>query len=517
MSIITDILEFLGLVEPDTDDTQTSARVLIKIVDAIDLNLNQGDTLTLNQLASKAGAAGAGPPVDMIRAITPDIVFARAFDSLTPTDIKSLVTVASDQDPSYEPFKFDNALEAVFAPGFDTSELVAALNNWTGVMEYAYTGADASDPIVTGTGNPLFNSQGYFNPADIGIGVQSAWAKGADGTGTSFIDLEQGWFLNHVDLPPGIPLLAGTNSRQSFYHGAAVLGMLVAQDNTLGIVGAAPNARAQVMSYFDPRANPKLNAVQRIHDRILKCLDPVAQGGENNTVFGLGDVLQIEAQFTGFIGTIKTLLPVEFEPLVFQAIRIVTAIGIIVVEAAGNGGDYPNAATKKMDHHGTDLDTFVDKDGKRVLSRSTPADFKDSGAIMVTGSVTTLPHTRQPDLNFGSRIDCYAWGDNIVTCFWDSQTPNARDLYMGVGRYKNLPFKNTSGATPIITGACLLTQHLQTLLTPKGRPAGRIKSTDMRTILSKVTNGTESAAGAAIDKIGMMPDFVKILANEFMP
>jgi hypothetical protein len=525
MSIITDILEFLGLIETAPDDGSVAPRVLVKIVDAIALNLEQGNTLTLDQLAAKAGAAGTGAPVDTIRAILPDIVFARAFDSLSPEDIQTLVTAASAEDPTYVAFGFNNALEVVCDMGYDTSELEAALNNWTGVVEYAYTGADASDPNVVATGNPLFNLQKYLNAAPDGIGAKSAWAKGADGTGTNFIDLEQGWFLagigppgkvlsGHVDLPSGITLLAGTNRAPqkgehfpltSLGHGASVLGMVVGLDDNFGIVGGAPKTTTRVISYFDPKDKSKGNPVKRVEAAI----------GAAAKALSLGDVLQLEVQFSGKIGKIRTLLPVEFEPFVFQAIRTATGRGIIVVEAAGNGGEYPNTVTKKTEIRGTDLDTFVDKAGKKVLSRSTPADFQNSGAIMVAGSTSKAPHSPHKKSNFGSRIDCYGWGDDIVTCFWDPQLPNARDLYMGIGLYALTPFGGTSGACPMITASCLLMQNLQTLLTPKGRPAGTIKSVDMRTILSKPANGTASAA--ATDKIGVMPDFAKILANEFMP
>jgi hypothetical protein len=86
---------------------------------------------------------------------------------------------------------------------------------------------------------------------------------------------------------------------------------------------------------------------------------------------------------------------------------------------------------------------------------------------------------------------------------------------MGIGIYYKEPFGGTSGACPVIASCCLLMQHLQKLLKPKGRPAGTIKADAMRAILSKATNGTASAAAG--DKIGVMPDFAKILANEFLP
>jgi hypothetical protein len=505
MSLITDILTFLGLLEPAPEDGQALPRVLVKIVDSIPLNLEQGATLTLDQLAAKAGALGAGPAFEAIQAAAPGIVFGRAFDSLTSAEIQTLVTDATTQDPTYQAFNFDNALEIVCDVGFDTTELEAALDHWAGVVEFAYTGAEASDPVVKATPNPLFPMQKYLNAAPAGIGAQSAWAKGADGTGTNIIDLENGWFLNHADLPSGITLLAGTNGQESFSHGVAVLGMIVGLDDNFGIVGAAPKAQARVISYFDPHDKSKANPVKRVEDRILKA----------SAALSSGDVLQLEVQFQGLIGKVKTFLPVEFEPLVLKAIQNATGRGVIVVEAAGNGGNYPNAATKKVDHHGTDLDTFVDKKGKKVLSRSTPADFQESGAIMVAGSTSAAPHAPHKSLNFGSRIDCYAWGDDIVTCFWDSKQPKARDLYMGIGLYWKEPFGGTSGACPIIASCCLLMQHLQAILKPKGRPAGKIKSTDMRAILSKGSNGTGSAN--TTDRIGVMPDFAKIIVNEFLP
>jgi hypothetical protein len=521
VSIITDILAFLGIVEPASDDFSVAPLVLLKIVDSISLNLQQGDTLTLDQLASKAGAAGVGAAVDTIRAILPDVVFGRAFDSVAPDDVDALVAATAAADSTYEPFRFNNALEIVCAPGYDTSELEDAFNNWTGAVEYAYTGSEAVDPIIGGTGNPLFKFQKYLSAAPVGIDAPAAWAKGADGSGTNFIDLEQGWFLNHMDLPSGITLLQGTNrvpeKKEGIYasrnHGCAVLGMIVGIDDTFGIVGGAPKTSARVLSYYYPKDKITGNRVTRVHDAILAA----------RKVLASGDVLQLEAQFVlekgdkkGHVpGAEASFMPVEFEPLAYQAIRNATGAGIIVVEAAGNGGKYPNATTKKIDKHGTDLDTYVTKAGLNILGLGPLADDQKSGALMVSGSNSAVPHSRHNELNFGSRIDCYAWGWDIVTSYFEVATPNARDLYWGIGTYTSTPFGRTSGACPIISTSCLLMQHLQTLLMPKGRPAGKLKSSDMIAILTNPANCTRSATPT--DGIGVMPDFAKIIANEFKP
>ena len=92
-------------------------------------------------------------------------------------------------------------------------------------------------------------------------------------------------------------------------------------------------------------------------------------------------------------------------PQVFDS-GLASANGIIVIEAAGNG----NAS----------LDTWVDAGGLQRLDRA-DADFRDSGAIMVGSCASALPHNRYVGCgvgcgsNYGSRIDCFAWGENITT------------------------------------------------------------------------------------------------------
>ena len=73
-----------------------------------------------------------------------------------------------------------------------------------------------------------------------------------------------------------------------------------------------------------------------------------------------GGVLLLELQLNEL-----RLLPVEVEPATFEAIRLATALGIVVVEAAGNGA----------------LDLDADPDAIAGL-------IDDSGAIMVGGSTT---------------------------------------------------------------------------------------------------------------------------------
>jgi Subtilase family len=497
MSIFRDILVALGLAEPEPDPSALAPRVVVKVVDTIAVNLGQGETMGLSDLAAQAGVAATDPQVTAIANLLGGNVLRRGFDSLAPADLQSLVSDATSQDPSYEPPQFENFLEIVCPPGFDSDSLAAAFGQWAAVVEYAYTAPEPSDPgggitaHAVGDTNPLFAQQQYLAAAPDGVDAPAAWAKGATGAGVSFFDLEQGWFLGHEDLPTGIPALGGANRVTSRAHGCAVLGEIAAVNNKTGIVGIAFGASANVISYFDAADATNKNPAPRVADRIAKAAKQLTYG----------DVLLLEVQLPGKLSGQQTLLPAETDRQVFEAIKLATKASRIVVEAAGNGQD--------------DLDLFTDAVNRKVLSRGS-ADFKESGAIMVGACVSGVPHSRHPDSNYGTRVDCYAWGENIKTSAWDSSKPATNNLYWGVN-YKPADhpdgFGGTSGASPIIAGCCLLLQDLRSKLTPKSG-TGKLPPADMRTVLSDPANGT--ASFEVTDQIGSMPDFTKIIANEFV-
>ena len=322
----------------------------------------------------------------------------------------------------------------------------------------------------------------YLGGLQQGIAVQAAWAKGADGANMRFVDLEQGWFLGHEDLPKPIPLIGGINSSKSFAHGCAVLGEIVATDDNRGIVGIAPNALPRVISYFDPVepfGSRRIRA--KIASRILASAASLRSG----------DVLQLEVQLDGRIQGVRTFVPVETDPGVLEAIKLLTKVGIIVVEPAANGN--------------ANLDDFTDIRGQRVLNITLGLEFRDSGAIMVGACTSASPHGKSSLSNFGNRIDCWAWGENIITT-GNQNSPRQADAYWS-GPF----FGNTSGAAPIITGVCLLIQNLQLLLQPRpSSPLGKLFGRSMREILRNPLNGT-----AVTGSNRPMPDMGKIIANQY--
>ena len=106
----------------------------------------------------------------------------------------------------------------------------------------------------------------------------------------------------------------------------------------------------------------------------------------------------LEAQTT--YSTMPGYLPVEVEDMASTAILSATQAGVIVIEAGGYGWN--------------NLYAFQDVNGRIFLNCSSP-DFRESGAIIVGAASSAASHGRSSFSNFGSRIDCYAWGENIQT------------------------------------------------------------------------------------------------------
>ena len=349
-------------------------------------------------------------------------------------------------------------------PGTDPVALARSVGERADV-EIAYVEGGPTPPPVNPGNNPLAYNQGYLVAAPDGIDALWAWGS-TDGTGVGFVDLERGWTLDHEDLAAAnISVISGLNQDYTG-HGTAVLGEVLGVDNYLGIVGIAPAVTARVVSQWRTASNYQTAAA------ILSAIGAMRAG----------DVLLLEAQTT--YSTVSGYLPVEVEEAVYDAIRTATDAGIIVIEAGGNGG--------------IDLDTFQDTNGRQILNRAS-ADFRDSGAILVGAGGAFAPHGRLSFSNFGSRIDCYAWGEDIQTT-GDGWTGNASNSYTA-------QFGGTSGATPIVTGAAILLQSWaraqQQAYAPK----------DIRALLADAGLNTPSA-DPAVDRIGVMPDLRAIIERE---
>jgi N-acetylmuramoyl-L-alanine amidase len=363
---------------------------------------------------------------------------------------------------------------AVSVPrGTDPQALIGFAQDVRGV-ERAYMQGAPTPPPVTPGDDPRASNQRYLLRAPRGVDARYAWTvPGGDGRGITFVDIEQGWTLNHEDLTGGgIALVSGVNHAYHG-HGTAVLGEVMAQDNTRGCIGITPLVTGKVVSQFRTTAN------YSTFDAIISAI----------LATRYGDVILLEAQTT--LGG-SNFLPVEVDFDVFAAIWVATLLGRVVVEAAGNGN--------------TDLDTFRHPTDGFILKRG-HADFRDSGAIIVGAATSVVPHRRlvlsgalaSQSSNYGSRVDCYGWGQNIDTT-GDGWTGTSVTEY-------TTTFGGTSGASPIVTGAAIALQAIH-----RARHGRTLSPSRVRAVLADRSIGTRSGVPAS-DRIGVMPDLRRIVAH----
>lgn len=320
-------------------------------------------------------------------------------------------------------------------------------------------------PTVTPGDDPYNTYQGYQDAVPDGIDARWMWTQpDGEGAGIAVVDVEGGWLVTHEDLAGKTPtLIHGAQYASWVDHGTAVLGEILATDNTVGVVGTAPAISSiRMSSIYDA------GGVQSVTDALVAAV----------AAMSVGEILLIELQ-VGY-------RPEETLDDRLDVIRLATALGITVVEAAGNGN--------------YDLDAWTTPGGLQRLNRGSP-DFVDSGAILVGASVSTVPHDRWWASNYGSRIDCYAWGENVTTTGYG-------DLDDGGGdpdkEYTDT-FGGTSSASPIIVSAAALVQSRYQALT-----GTLLSPTQMRAILSNPATGTAQGAGVA-GAIGVMPDLSAIV------
>lgn len=348
-------------------------------------------------------------------------------------------------------------------------------------VDLAYKEMSVSDPVINAGDDTFAAQQGYLDAAPDGIDARWAWTQpNGEGAGVGFIDLEQGWIPTHEDLAAAAPTLVFNDNRDGVGtyigdHGTAVLGEVVGVDNNLGVVGIAPSVSyVRMVSHFEAASGTALH----VADAIVAAI----------TNMSAGDVLLLEVQR-------GSGLPTETDSADFDAIRLAVANGIVVVEAAGNGNN--------------NLDTWT-TGGLDILDRGS-VNFTDSGAIMVGAALSPLPHNRAGFSSFGSRVDCYAWGENVVTSGYANRNPAGGSLGNDATASRDddytSEFNGTSSASPIVVGAALILQGMY-----KADVASVLSPLQMRSLLSNPATGTAQGGGVA-GNIGVMPNLRAIIED----
>lgn len=408
------------------------------------------------ELADRYGSG----PWDALEREHGRLPLTRLYTAVPEDRLRELIEEATRRDDSYRPPNFFTWFTVETPEGVRSEELATMLLAWE-VVEKAYPDSQPEDPFpVDPTDDPRRADQGYLDPAPGGINAEFAWSvPGGDGVGQRFVDLEQGWTLNHEDLGGhGASLLHGTMTQTSLAHGTAVLGVICALDNTWGCIGITPNiASVNVASHSGSSSN--------ISDAVLAAVSDL----------GPGHVLLIEVQLAVSGGTIELIDDV------YESLRLATALGIVVVEAAGNGAK--------------NLENVTNIGGGRNVLSPGGRGFRDSGAIIVGAARSAVPHARLGFSNFGRRVDCYGWGENVDTT--SSDNAGLTFLYTSI-------FSGTSAASPIVAGAALAVQGFV-----EAQLGHRLSPAEIRDRLRDPATGTPSASNA--DRIGVMPDLSAII------
>ena len=357
-----------------------------------------------------------------------------------------------------------------------TADLLAELRRLE-IVEAAYFQPipfDAVD-IAPTTMIDVTPRQGYFRPSPVGIDVDMARRfAGGRGEGVRIVDVEAGWNTGHEDLPPmsfGYGINWGFVSGE---HGTAVLGEIAAQENGFGANGIAPMSAVgwSSVTNIDP-LRPWLTYFYSVGSALLSSLNFLRQG----------DIALIEQHYpNAFAGPCPNTcncsqfgyVAVETTPWDHAAIRLATAAGVVVVEAAGNG---------------------------QVMV--TPASPFDSGAIVVGASNNDL--TPACFTNFGPRVNVHAWGSMIGT-LGTGEIPSLRANGADPLQWYTRSFGGTSGASPIVVGAAALVQG-----TRAARGLDKLTSEQMRSLL--VATGTPQAAATVGTNIGPLPNLAAAIAT----
>ncbi len=377
----------------------------------------------------------------------------------------------------------------VHAPG-DADDLAARLREHD-LVEFAYVKPPIAPPSASDAGDDLRPRQGYLDDPPEGIGAAAAWERpGGRGEGVRLIDIEGEWRFTHEDLRRG--RLAGGHpggdvARRN--HGTNVLGMLGALHNGRGISGICPEAALRAVSYQPEERWGSALAIKHAADLLRP-----------------GDILLLEMMRPGprtpaDEDTQLGYLPVDYWPDDLTAIQYATSIGVIVVEAAGNGAQH--------------LDDPVYSGPGPGFRPQRPNPFMrdglDSGAVVVgagapPGDRFGPDRSRLDFSNWGTTIDAQGWGREVATT--GGLGPGADEKRPGDAedRWYTERFSGTSSAAPMVAGALACVQGVL-------RAAGRRPLTpdQARRALRETGSPQQPAADGTLEPIGNRPDIAGLI------
>ena len=293
-----------------------------------------------------------------------------------------------------------------------------------------------------------FDIEGFENfatqlsNAETGVGVSAATARGL-GVTVGVIDYSA--YVNHEDLAGQVTVESG---QTPFLkpggdidpdHGTAVLGVLVAADNTFGITGVAPRSSA----IFYPAATST---------QAGRVATAIVSAGEDLDV---GDVLCIPLELGNGGGA-----PVCSDPTYNTLLGVTASLGVTNVCAAGNGGfqtlapasGVNNAVLVSSVWPGAQTPTPVS--GAKTPLTNTLA---NPGTIAPGNSYCRYKSSNYSTaVGTGAGVDVSGWGTAICTLgggtLWNGNNASSNPLEVNKLRSYQQFFGDTSGASAMVAG-----------------------------------------------------------------
>jgi serine protease len=387
--------------------------------------------------------------------------------TLSPESIKEQRKQLRAKSNTHVP-DLNNYYRIVLNQGVDINEVVSTAKSLPNVSEAYAEPLPVKSPV-----SPNFTSmQTHFAAAPTGMGVSAGSSyPGALGDNVRIADLEYSWNTTHEDISDarqsdtlianGTPVDPWNDTN----HGTAVAGIMNGDSNSYGINGIIPNSKLHFVNTNNAERGWDIpNAINLAQSRLEA-----------------GDVMLIEQQTWGPEG--RGYMPVEWVAAAYDAIKIATTKGIIVVEAAANGGE--------------NLDD-------PLFGTTFPQGKADSGAILVgagTACNGTNTHSRLAFSNYGKRVNVQGYGECVTTTGYGN-------LFSAEGSnaWYTSNFNGTSSASALV--AALAGSVSSSYEYQKGT---NLTPLQIRDLLAQT--GTPQAAGVNSGNIGPLPNLENALKS----